>query len=702
MFHVIIWRQGPWRACALSTILLALLLLAAGRAQAAAYAWSNAAGGTWNTTTNWSPAGDPSSTADTAALGDLSGPYTATLGVNRTIGGLTLTGSDPTLSVSAGATLLQSGGTGTISGGTLTGAGTVQWKDGAAITWSSATAPGGTLTVNIPVATSMPTLANATGGWALTSGQTLSITGEWTASQSSPRVFAVSNGFTNAGAIVLGNYSTTAWGVPAATITLKVTDGTFTNAATGQVTLYPRTTSSSPTHYEWSQKILDLELHNDGLITSYSVGRMGNAVGTTVGRAGANHVNDGTLRVDDSMIGYFTPASLRITGDTFTNNGVLNLLGSNANLVVATPTFTMASTGTVTGSGRLCLGVDNTVQTVNWNAATDPTDPVTYRIVAGARVTLNRATPWTLQAGQTLHLDTPHGLNTMGLTLNQDLINNGTIRMGNPQPGDHNADQYLTVSSPLGRLTNNSGGVITMYARNTTDLQLKWSYRLIDAELVNHGQFNVLTWNGALGAAGDNHLNDGTLTLDSTYVPPSKKATLAVTGASFTNAAGGTIGGNGVLTVTGVTTGLTNHGTLAPGLSIGTLSVTGNVTFGDTGALSAEVAQNGTSDLLAITGNLDLSAAGDALLIDGLAPATGQWYTVLTYTGTRLGEFDVLRTLTDAVNPRSVQYVGNTVQVFVIPEPTAAVLLVGGAGLGLLSRRRRYLGSGGESVGGNG
>ncbi len=656
-----------------------LLLLAAMDAQATVYTWTNTAGGTWNTTTNWTPNGDPNLAADSVLLGDLSGAYAVTLGVSRTIGGVTLSGTNPTLTVNG--TLIQSGGTSTFSGGTLNGSGIVEWQAGATINWSAPTAPGGTLTFHVP-AGSAATLAtlNNTGTWGVASGQKLYIDGVYT-SDSNLKSLVITNGFANTGEIRMGT-------PPAdypAVLGLTVSNGTLTNNLGGAINLYPRSGNTGNVQDPWSRREITAQLHNDGTLTCFTP--MG-----LLTKSGAAQVNDtGTIVVNSTTYGASgVYARLRIGGTSFTNNGALSM-DANSELSIETDTLNYNS-GSITGPGVLSVGRDQATMTLNWNGP-DPVGPYIFRINPGAAVTLNRTTPWNILSGQTLQFYTRHSylVPAMGLTINQDINNSGLIRMGNPNVApttDPHANQTLTITSANRRLTNNADGTIVMHVRNNSDTAPQWSYRNINAELDNRGAVTVYTWNGFLGAAGDDHLNSGTITLNSSQAPAGYKATLEVTGTTFTNSPGGTIAGDGKLIVAAVTNGLTNAGTLSPGLSIGTLSVTGNVAFTSVGALSAEVDVGGTCDLLAVTGNLNLSGSTDRLLISGTAPANGQWYTIATFVGALTGGFDSLGALTETVNPRSLRYNANSIDVFVIPEPGAG-LLAALAGAALLRRRRR-------------
>ena len=97
----------------------------------------------------------------------------------------------------------------------------------------------------------------------------------------------------------------------------------------------------------------------------------------------------------------------------------------------------------------------------------------------------------------------------------------------------------------------------------------------------------------------------------------------SLTATTVTVNAGNSLSGSG--TITGA---LTAAGTVAPGTSIGTLSVTGNTVL--SGTLEIEVDAT-SSDVLAVTGDLDISAA--TLSITNLGAALGS-YTIATYTGT--------------------------------------------------------------------
>jgi fibronectin-binding autotransporter adhesin len=109
-----------------------------------------------------------------------------------------------------------------------------------------------------------------------------------------------------------------------------------------------------------------------------------------------------------------------------------------------------------------------------------------------------------------------------------------------------------------------------------------------------------------------------------------------VSGATVVNEMG-TFGGTGTLTGD-----LAVSGTVAPGASIGTLNVVGNVAFDSTSTFNPEISTEDGADLLNVTGTLDFD--GGRLLV---SPVLGDFpidtsYTVATASGGITGAFDTL------------------------------------------------------------
>ena len=88
---------------------------------------------------------------------------------------------------------------------------------------------------------------------------------------------------------------------------------------------------------------------------------------------------------------------------------------------------------------------------------------------------------------------------------------------------------------------------------------------------------------------------------------------------------------------------LQSGGTIAPGNSIGTLSIIGNYAQGPSGLLQVELT-NGSSDVLAVTGNASIAGTAQFLPF-GPSPLVGQSYNFLTTTGSLTGQFSSIQDL---------------------------------------------------------
>jgi len=125
-------------------------------------------------------------------------------------------------------------------------------------------------------------------------------------------------------------------------------------------------------------------------------------------------------------------------------------------------------------------------------------------------------------------------------------------------------------------------------------------------------------------------VDEGTLILDGTFNPSHQLDVLA----------GGTLKGNATLSV--ARTGTTEHvrvlagGTMAPGTSVGTININDKTEID--GTLEIEV-DGANADLLAITGDLDLSDGANTIKVVELGAATLTDYLVVTYTGSLTGTF---------------------------------------------------------------
>ncbi len=143
------------------------------------------------------------------------------------------------------------------------------------------------------------------------------------------------------------------------------------------------------------------------------------------------------------------------------------------------------------------------------------------------------------------------------------------------------------------------------------------------------------------GAGGLVKLDQGTLTLagPNTYTGDTVvEGGLLVVNGSLASIvlvnAGGALGG------TGTTGGLNVLGTLAPGNSIGTINVSGNVTFDAASVLEIEVTPVGTNDLLAATGDVNINGGTVSVLTSSTLFTFSTDYTIVTAGGEVTGQFD--------------------------------------------------------------
>jgi len=157
---------------------------------------------------------------------------------------------------------------------------------------------------------------------------------------------------------------------------------------------------------------------------------------------------------------------------------------------------------------------------------------------------------------------------------------------------------------------------------------------------------NTQTFAGPNTYSGTTTVDGGTLLINGTHSrdalqnaypgAPLPAANAPAVG-DYTVNSGGTLGGTGTIGSAADPVDIHNNGgTIAPGASVGTLTANGNVIFGADSSLDIEV-DGATADQLAVVGNLDLGALGNALNVTG--SGSGSW-VIATYTGSLTGTFE--------------------------------------------------------------
>ncbi len=199
------------------------------------------------------------------------------------------------------------------------------------------------------------------------------------------------------------------------------------------------------------------------------------------------------------------------------------------------------------------------------------------------------------------------------------------------------------------------------------------------AVTVNSGNYQV-TGTGSTSSSGAVSVSNAIANVDGSLT--------ATSGLIVSN--GGTLNGSG--NVIGNVT--INASTLAPGNSIDSIGVNGNLSFINGSTL--EIEYDGIfTDLLTVTGNLDLTGVSLDLKKFGAAAPLNQWFVFATY-GTLSGTFGNINA-NPSISPNhfvlDYNYLGgNEIAFSAIPEPTSLALIgvaaVGG-GANWLRRLRK-------------
>lgn len=218
------------------------------------------------------------------------------------------------------------------------------------------------------------------------------------------------------------------------------------------------------------------------------------------------------------------------------------------------------------------------------------------------------------------------------------------------------------------------------------------------------GDTSVLTVTGNMSLGG------GALRIDGGTLSIGGATGLTQTGGTITLVNGGMIEftGGGSMSQSGggmsgsgsVMGDMTLSGTLAPGASAGTISVTGDVRVESGAVFEFEIESATTFDRLTIDGGISFGApegsvdGGTAgtfrLLVDsGYSPALGDLFELVTFTHTREGGFDDFEglTLTGGM-VFDVEYTDHALVLRVVPAPSG--LCMGLLGVWSVGRRRRW------------
>ena len=557
---------------------------------AAPVTWVGPNNGFWDTAGNWNP-GLPGA-ADDALLGAFDTEFRSGAVTIRSLAGtgrFTLSGGTLTITnASTSGALALSGGTlggtgvvtlsgpSTWTGGTMTGTGAAVFNDALAIsgnTFRSMTL-GRTLTTN-----GTTTWTNAVGAnqglIQVSGGSTINNTGTWLDQQ------AVVNSISNAGGT--NNFNNSGTYTKSGSTTTSI-DIAFNNTSSGIVNVNAGTLSlggggtSNGTFNVAAGATLDFGggTHNlSGTFAGAGTGQMQVSAGT-VNATGTNAFG-GQLAVNGSgtlnVGGAFSALGLNVTAGTLGGTGVVTLSGPS--------TWTG---GTMTGTGA---AVFNDALAISGN---------TFRsMTLGRTLTTNGTTTWTNAVGANQGLIQVSGgstINNTGTWLDQQAVVNSISNAGGTNnfnnSGTYTKSGSTTTSIDIA-FNNTSSGIVNVNAGTLS----------LGGGGTSNGTFNVAA-GATLDFGGGTHNLSGTFAGAGTGQMQVSAGTVNATG---TNAFGGqlAVNGSGTLNVGGA------FSALGLNVTAGTLGGTGVVTLSGpstwTGGTMTGTGAAVFNDALAISGN---------------------------------------------------------------------------------------------------
>jgi len=365
-------------------------------------------------------------------------------------------------------------------------------------------------------------------------------------------------------------------------------------------------------------------------------------------------------------------------GAAITNNGVVDISGLTAG---------GASIGSLSGTGNVNLGAKIlTLGTLGLD------DLFSGRITGsggltktgGGNLTLTGVNSYT--GGVKITSGTLTG-NATSLTGN--IVNNAALVFNQLEDGI-----FKGRISGTGTFTKTGDGDLTLTGINTytggttiTEGILTGNTNSLPGNIVNNAalvfnQFEDGIFKGSISGTGSfTKTGDGNLTLtgNSPYSGSTivQEGALTVNGALLNSAVSVTSGAT--IMGTGSMKSLTLDGIIAPGNSIGKLTVAKGFTMSSSSQYNAEVSMSGASDLIAVGGFAQLNGTLNVLSSDPISSLSGKAYTILTAGNGVTGTFNSTGFNNNgSSNIYTVTYNSNSVTVnfptvgAVAPQTTAA------------------------------
>ena len=545
--------------------------------------------GLWTDDTKWDPAGVPQMGDDvTIASGSVD------LSVNMTITSLTLSGGTLT-----GSGTLTAAGLVTWTAGTMSGSGSTVAMAGMALGGSSKTLDQRTVVL------SAGTAAMDAAGSSISMQNGATFTNQGTFELSNDGGLTTTQGFFDGGGSGAFNNPGTLRKLATGSSGTSRFSGVAMNN-TGSVEVQAGTlvlggggTHSAATFAASAPGVLDFGGGMHMLDAACSIGGTGTGAfgGGTTTHLGSYTVS-GPTRVSGGDVTFSGPVSA--VGDLEISSGTADFSSSTAQISVGT---LAQSGGTLAGSNTLIVAGP-----ASWTSGT----------MSGSGTTV-------LMAGM--------ALGGTSKTLNQRtvVLSGGTATM---------SDNVSFISMRNGATFTNQGILELSNDGGLTNNQGFFDGGSGSGAFNNHGTLRKL----ATGNSGTSRFSGVPMT--NTGILEVQAAALSFSGgftqtAGTTRLSGGTLISTTPLTINGgrlegfgtIEGDVSSRGHVGPGLSAGALQIEGTYTQTAAGALSVEIGGAATTqfDRLNVSGAASLAGALDVSLIDGFVPTLGQSFEVMTY-----------------------------------------------------------------------
>jgi len=285
-------------------------------------------------------------------------------------------------------------------------------------------------------------------------------------------------------------------------------------------------------------------------------------------------------------------------------------------LSIGTNNETFTTSGAVTGGGGITLSqLGNGATTLNFNStANNFTGPIAFAVTAGnglGMLTVNSLADSAALGAGNIRFGAA-GTGTISHVFNYGSAAIADLTLNNRQfelAGSHalsqinnNSSQAITINTDL--LTTSGSGTQTLTLGGTGTGLSTFGAKITNGTITT---LNLVKANSGTWVLGGANTYNGTTTVNAGTLIIHGDQSLA-TGAVAVN--GGTLGGTGMIGGT-VTVGAA--GSLAPGASVGTLSIGGGLDIsaqagGTAGKLHFELGPIGGSDKIAVTGTLTIGS----------------------------------------------------------------------------------------------